>query len=265
MALSSTPDEGGRSPAPLVVTVVVAAVSLGALLLACWQGWLGPDVDRGGSFCEADRGGLLKQPVNALSNLAFVVAGIAIARRAGQERGQLARPHLATVMAVVVTLLGPASMAMHASESALGGRLDMLSMYLIASFTMSYALMRVLGRGAATATVVFSVLVLLCEVVAASFGSVPVVGHAGNAIFGALLVSTLVLEASLIPRVRRDNRWGWAAVGAMLLAFGIWTLSHDGGLLCDPTALVQGHGVWHVLCAVAAYCIYRLYASERAL
>lgn len=254
-----------ESLAPLAVTALVAAGVLGLLLVGADRGWLGPDVDRGGAFCEADRGGLLAQPVNALSNLSFVVAGLAIAWHARRPAGQLARPHLATLMAVVVTLVGPASMAMHATESALGGRLDLLAMYLVASFTTAYALMRLVGGGIALAAPVFVALVLLCEIVARA-GSLPVVGHAGNAIFGALLVLTAVIEAVIMlrrPAGSRDRRWGYAALGSMLVAFGIWTLSHDGGPLCDPSSLLQGHGAWHLLGGVAAYCLYRFYASER--
>ena len=51
--------------------------------------------------------------------------------------------------------------------------------------------------------------------------------------------------------------------GAMALAFGIWNLSKTGGPWCDPHSLLQGHAVWHVLGAVAAFCLYRLWASER--
>ena len=48
------------------------------------QGWLGPDVGRGDVFCEVphDIAGVF-QPANSLSNLGFVVAGLAVAWRAG--------------------------------------------------------------------------------------------------------------------------------------------------------------------------------------
>ena len=47
----------------------------------------------------------------------------------------------------------------------------------------------------------------------------------------------------------------------MLVAFGIWLLSTNGW--CDPDSIWQGHAAWHLLCAVAAYWLFRLYASER--
>ena len=33
-------------------------------------------------------------------------------------------------------------------------------------------------------------------------------------------------------------------------------------MLCWPSSVYQGHGVWHLLCAVAAYCLFRFWASE---
>jgi hypothetical protein len=74
----------------------------------------------------------VKQPANSFSNLGFVVAGLLI----GQQAGDASRlgdtlPRfrwLATGYACVVVLLGPASAAMHATQSSLGGRLDITSM-----------------------------------------------------------------------------------------------------------------------------------------
>ena len=54
---------------------------------------------------------------------------------------------------------------------------------------------------------------------------------------------------------------GVVALVAMLVAFTIWLLSNAGW--CDPDSLLQGHAAWHLLCAVSAYWLYRLYASER--
>ena len=104
---------------PIVLASLSAAVSLVLLALAVRFGWLGADVDRGADFCEA-AAGRVRQPVNTLSNLGFVVAGLAIARDAWRL------PVVGTAYACLVVLLGPASMAMHATESSLGGHLDML-------------------------------------------------------------------------------------------------------------------------------------------
>jgi hypothetical protein len=72
-----------RSYRPLALAAAVAVVSTGLLVLAVGQGWLGPDVGRGDTFCEAARPGWVRQPANSFSNLGFVVAGL---RSPGRER-----------------------------------------------------------------------------------------------------------------------------------------------------------------------------------
>lgn len=258
--------DGRRDLRPFASAVAVAAVSIGLLWLAVVHGWLGPDVGRGDRFCEAARNGVVLQPANTFSNAGFVLAGLLVGWRAGNPRTTIAaNPRLATAYGVVVVLLGPASAAMHATQSALGGHLDLLSMYLIAGFAASYAWTRVLGRGTAFFATLFGTVVVVCELVERIPGHVPVVDIAANLAFGLFLLAALAGETVLWRRgrSRRQVGWGFASAGALALAFTIWNFAKDGSALCHPHSLLQGHAAWHLLCAVAAYCLYRLYASER--
>ncbi len=253
---------------PFLAAVVTAVVSTGLLVLAVRFGWLGPDTGRGANFCEAARDGYLKQPANSLSNLGFVVAGLMIGWRARTPEllgDTLPRfPGLATGYACVVVLLGPASAAMHATQSSLGGVLDMTSMYLVAGFAAAYSLTRWWRREPVFFWQLFLLLVAACELVGLWDGDVPVVHYGGNLAFGLLLVLAAVVETRLWRRgpARADLRYGVGALASMLVAFVIWNLSQHGW--CDPHSLVQGHAAWHLLDAVAAYLLFRLYASERA-
>ena len=262
-----------RDLRPLAITGAVAVVSVGLLVLAVAGDWLGAAVGRGDVFCEVPHDldgpfGDWFQPANSLSNLGFVVAGLAVAWRAGRPEllgDVLPRLRgLPTAYAVVTVLLGPASAAMHATGSVLGGHLDLLSMYLIASFAAAYALMRLVRQGAVFFFQVFLLMVAACELVGTIDAEVPVVHIAGNLAFGVLLVTAIVVEVVLWRRAdgsRTDLRWGAGAVGSMALAFTIWNLAQ--GPWCDPTSWLQGHAAWHLLCAVAAYLLFRLYCSER--
>ncbi len=259
------------SRGPLVVTGGVAVLSVGLLWLALAQSWLGADVGRGSTFCEAGRDQLVRQPANTLSNVGFVVAGLLIAWHLSRDPGPgadtravLTRP-VGTAYAVLVVLLGPGSAAMHASQSALGGHLDTTSMYLLASFAAAYAGTRYLDLGRAAFPVLFVVLLLLCELVGSWSRPIPVVMFAGNVAFGVLLLTALVLEFRMRHRPGRtsDLRWGAAGLGAMVVAFVIWNSAKQGTPFCHPESLLQGHAAWHLLGAVASYCLFRLYASER--
>jgi hypothetical protein len=257
-----------RSRRPLALAGAVAVVSTGLLVLAVAQGWLGPDVGRGDGFCEAARDGSVKQPANAFSNLGFVVAGLLVALRAGRRDrlGEVLprQPGLATAYACVVVLLGPASAAMHATQAERGGALDLLSMYLVAAFSAAYAVMRWVGQGPLFFAQLFAILVAGCELVGLYDGRVPVVEHPGNVAFAALLLSAVVIEVRLWWRaaggLRTDLRWGAGALGAILVAFAIWNVTKQAW--CDPDSLLQGHAAWHLLCALAAYLMFRLWASE---
>ncbi len=253
-----------RDYRPLAAAGTTAVVSVGLLAMAASRGWLGPDVGRGSGFCEAARDALVRQPANTFSNAGFIIAGLAIAVHAGRPQrigAVLTRP-LATAMACLVVLLGPASAAMHATQSALGGRLDMLSMYLIAAFALAYATMRWLRRGAGVLAGMFFGGIVVCELVENLGGPVPVVMTSGNAVFGLLLLAAVALEVAIMRRRQTESRhiYAYASFGALTAAFVIWNITKTW--LCDPYSPVQGHAIWHLLDALAAWFLYRYYASE---
>lgn len=254
---------------PLALTGGVAALSVGVLWLALAQGWLGADVGRGNGFCEAARDGLVRQPANTLSNAGFVLAGLVIAWQVGRglPAGAVLSRSRGTAYAVLVVLLGPGSAAMHASQSSLGGRLDTTSMYLLASFAAAYAIARHRGLTGAGNALTFVALLLACELIGLWSRPLPVVLSAGNLVFGLLLLTALSLETTMARRPDRsiDLRWGQAGLASMVVAFVIWNRAKQGTPFCSPHSLLQGHAIWHLLGAVAAYCLFRLYSSERAL
>ncbi len=252
-------------PRPLVITTAVALVSVALFAAALAFGWLGPDVGRGGSFCEAARDMLVKQPANTFSNLGFVIAGLAAAWHVSRRGSGTMSATLGTAYAVLVVLLGPGSAAMHASQSVLGGHLDVYSMYLLASFVMAYAAARLLALPAAGFAGLFAASLGVCTVAEFTSADVPVVMTAGNAVFALLLLAGLVMEIVLRTRGsnRLDLRWGFASVATLLVAFAIWNTGKDGGPLCDPHSLLQPHAVWHLLDALAAWLLFRYYVSER--
>jgi hypothetical protein len=250
---------------PVATASAVATGSIVLLVLALAQGWLGPDVGRGANFCEAARDGLVRQPANTFSNAGFVVAGLLVAHHAGRLAADAVMSRtVATFFACVVVLLGPGSAAMHATQSEWGGHLDMLSMYLVAGFAAAWAWARWARRGTTAFVVAYVALVAACEIIGLWPDPVPVVHYSGNLAFGVLLLAAVVLE-TLVWRRRETAivfRHGVVALVAMLVAFTIWLLSNAGW--CDPHSLLQGHAVWHLLCALSAYWVFRMYASERS-
>lgn len=250
---------------PLVIAVTVAVASLGLLAAALVFGWLGPDVGRGASFCEAAHDALVRQPANTFSNLGFVIAGLAIAWHVSRRGSGAMGASLGTAYAVLVVLLGPGSAAMHASQSALGGHLDVYSMYLLASFVAAYAATRLLSLSNAGFARLFVALLVVCTAAEFTAVDVPVLMTAGNALFAVLLLAGLVMEVVLRVRgvSQLDLSWGIGSVATLLVAFAIWSAGKDDGPLCEPHSLLQPHAVWHLLDALAAWLLFRFYASTR--
>ena len=256
----------------LVATVFTALASLGLFYLALAQGWFGPYENAGCGFCEAMRPGLVKQPANTWSNLGFVAAGLSMAWSLARGRFQthgnvLTRStFVATFFCCLVVLLGPGSMSMHASGAKLGGFIDVLSMYLVAAFLVAYSSQRLLRFGSLIFTLAFFGVLAAClwanrqhsvRIGPLSFG---------NLAFAFFLLLTAVLEIVNLfaRRVRQNALWGYASLGAILLAFFIWNMSLTNGPWCDPASLLQGHAAWHLLDALSIYCMFRFYVSEQA-
>jgi len=255
-----------RDRRPILIAGATAAASCGLLALSIWRGWLGIDVGRGANFCEAAREWVVRQPANTFSNVGFVAAGLLIAWHASVRKNigtsLSAHRHLATAMACLVVLLGPGSAAMHATQSAIGGSLDMLSMYLIASFAAAYATMRWLRGGSQLLAAAFVAGVAFCELVGLWGVKLPVLMFSGNAAFALLLVGAISLEVLIMRRreVRAQRMYAYASLASIVTAFAIWNASK--AWLCDPHSFIQGHAIWHILGAVSAYFLYRYYASE---
>ncbi len=256
-----------RSRLVFYIPLLTMLISMSLLALAIVNGWLGPAAHVGAGFGEAARPGLIKQPVNTFSNFGFVFAGLLIGwclmrGTYSQNVNPLTQSTFyAAFFASLVVCLGPGSMAMHATETRLGGRFDMLSMYLVAAFLTAYAMERFFRLGWISFSMLFAAVVVTCVRVQNLPYSMPLVGYFGNFIFGFFITVGTVFEAlnSFVRKRNHDVKWGALSLGFLLLAFLIWSL---WGNHAPTYSLLQGHGIWHLLCAVSTYCLFRYYVSE---
>jgi len=253
--------------APLAVLLLSAL----ALVWLARDGWPGAVGTTGIGFCEALRPGPVKQPANTWSNLGFVAVGLAAGALSLRDRARGAPPgagrmRSATLFpasyAAAATFLGPGSMAMHASTTPWGGRVDVYSMFLFAAWVVAFGAARLWRMRDGAFAALYAALAGALAVV--HFGGWNPVS--GSELFGALLVVYAGLELAILRRrpELRANRLGLAlAFVAFAAAFAVWLPSRTGGPLCDPLSLVQGHAVWHLLNAVSVAGLYAFYRSER--
>jgi len=254
----------------LIVTAFTAIVSFSLFLIAVANGWFGETGDTGAVFCEAEHTGLIKQPANTWSNLAFMFFGLLIAfqlsaGKFSENRNSITQNiFYGTFFSCLVVLLGPGSMAMHATQTPVGGFFDMLSMYLVASFMTAYALQRYFNLSTVYFILIFSGALISCII--ANFSDVDFIfEHFGNTAFAFYILLAIVVEMlnTYQKRLQHTRAWGFGGIAFLLTAFIIWNLSRTDAPFCDPSSIVQGHAIWHILDACAAYCLFRYYASEK--
>ena len=244
---------------------ITGAAALAGIGLLLWLGHLGWDRFRPNEqiaqqryFCESLRQGVVRQPANTWSNLAFIVVALAIARWLGRTRldggqpsGPMADVTIARLYIALTAFLGVGSMCLHMSLTAWGGMVDVSSMIVFIAFVTSVsaaAWLRVSRRG---------LLALYAVTVLAAEGLYLVVPALGIGIFGAL-VGVFALAAW-----PRRTRWLLCAALCFLAGFGLWIPSQNGSAWCEPQSLLQGHAAWHVLCAAAAGFVFLHLRDQR--
>ncbi len=253
-------------------TLFVAMVAHVLVALAIVFAWFGPAEGVGGNFCEASRAGLIKQPANTFSNLAFAVLGLFAAHQVSQfsfhhyRNALTIQPFFATFFCVLMVLLSPGSIALHATETFWGGYFDMLSMYLIAATIFCYALERTFKISVRAFVAVFVAALAVCHFFHFGLRHIPFpfVKFGGNFIFGTLLVGGGILEFVHVYFYKSQSQkvWGYSTIFAFLLAFAIWFTGRNDHPWCHPYSYLQAHAVWHILNAVAAYCLFRYFISD---
>ena len=196
----------------------------------------------GESDCELLRDGALAQPVNALTSLVYVIVGVIVAVWSGGLRRR--RPE-ALLFGLLVAGIGLGSVLFHGPQPVGSKALHDLPILLLGLLmaTHDLALLRPAVRTLPTFAVVASV---------ATVGglAVPAVVPTLTAV---VLVGVVALEYSVQRRrarpVARSVEVRSYLVMAVLAALGglSYALGRTGAPLCDPDAVVQPHGLWHVL------------------
>ncbi len=259
----------GRASRLLWIPRGAAVLSLSVFSVLAVVGWPGTFAAAGAGFCEAFREGAIRQPANTWSNLGFVVAGLWVTRRVRidlaspvQQRNLISRfTGLSMLYAALLVGLGSGSMAMHASGTAWGGTTDVLSMLVYIAFPVAYAAVRVLGGGARAFAWLYAALSGVLGIPLVT-GTLP---FAGSTLYAWLIPVFAGLELWVCfrgPGGSRDLRWLGLAGSVFLTGLVIWRLSHTGAPLCYPDSLLQGHAIWHLLCAVSTAAIFVYYRSE---
>lgn len=244
---------------PALFITALALTMLLSTLDYSWSGWRPSLCWPDNCFCEAVHSGLIRQPANTWSSFAFLWVGLLVIFPSSSLPGSnpLNREKMyRRIYGVALILIGLGSAFLHASLTFVGQFFDVSGMNLLASFVLLYNLHR--ARPYSPRIFLIAYLVI-------------------NAILAWLLIEYSVLRrwlfaavllAGLVPvlwqpveKPRMEKRWLLYALLAQFIAFVTWTLDLRK-ILCAPESLFQGHAVWHLLGALAAFFLYQFYLTE---
>lgn len=253
-----------------LIPLVIAVASLILVHVSLIHGWFGPGEGIGGHYCEAARDGLVKQPANTYSNLAFMFFGLLFSWHfykgtyAHNSNSLTRTTFMPLFFCSMIVLMGTASMAMHASESHLGQYFDLLAMYMISSLMFSEATNRIFKLKSVEFFLVFFISLAICHGFHFANFSIPIVGDSGSLVFGFFVVTSMFME--LYHKLKNNPsisfRFAVYCSVTFLLAAYIRTIGKDEHPWCDPHSLIQAHAIWHILTAIAVYFLFRYYVSE---
>lgn len=203
----------------------------------------------GGSDCEHIGRGLLAQPANTLSSLAYVLAGTLLLWRAFAGRSQ---PRVACfVYAMAVIGVGVGSVAFHGPMPAWARFAHDLSIAAVLAFVIGYDVALARGSAVERGLVISGGLAGACALVLA------VSPDAANGLDVLLVVGALAAEvvASRSPVGRATGDAHIWIVGTAVLTIGavLNGLGRTDGPLCNADSPVQMHAVWHLATAVVLW------------
>ncbi len=200
-------------------------------------------------YCERMDASYWAEPVNAVTNAAFVIAAIIMWRRSGQVA-------LARAMCGVLALIGVGSFLFHTHANRLTAMMDVtpiLAFILLYVFAASRDMLGLKGWQAGLATLAF---LPYAAAGAYLFGQVP--GLGGSAAYAP--VPVLILFYAWAMRAHLATSRGLAA-GAAVLVLSLTFRTLDGPVC---TALPLGtHFLWHILNALMLGWMIEVYRRHR--
>lgn len=207
-----------------------------------WSDWAPGTVE----FCEARLCEVIREPANAWSSFAYLIAAAAMI-----SRRQPALVGLAQV------LIGVGSFFFHGTGTFAGEMVDQVGMYVLSCLILAYAVGEARGASAQAVAIGWAGMVTASGVINL------LVRPIGIPLFAAQLALGLGLQ---LRRGRGEARYRdlHVGIGIFVVSFGIWALDISR-VVCDRDLhWFSGHAVWHVLNAISIGFLGRFYRAGPA-
>lgn len=186
------------------------------------------------------------EPVNTISNLAFVIAGVLALYALRNQKGLLK-----FLLPLLLALIGIGSSWWHITHTYYGGVADIFSIFIFASGVIILFLRKLLQSWAAVLTSFLVLLTLTLSVEQLNYlnGSVPYL----------ILLGGFVLGSIFYARKFNDSR---SLVKAAALTFGFAILFRSIDISICSAIYVGTHFLWHILVATFGYQLIMLVAKK---
>jgi hypothetical protein len=202
----------------------------------------------GESDCESIGVGVLAQPVNAFSSLAFVVFGF-IVLFSMRAQGQTERVNR-LIIAMLMIATGIGSVLFHGPQGPASHFLHDVTILLTMTAIVAMNLAGILEWTERRVLVILLSVGIAVSVVLLTWPS------STNVVAGIALAALVGQDIALHRSGSINTRWWIAAVVAMAVALLFFITGRTGGPLCDSSSLFQGHALWHILAATALWAYF---------
>ena len=218
-------------------------------------------------FCEPVQSAIIRQPINTITNLAFIFAGILVVFIAAYDwfanknmrDNNLMRSHwlYSTIYGFTAVVVGIGSMIYHSTMSFFGQSLDIMGMYMVAIFMMLYNIARFRPMSKKIFLLVYTLITIT------SFAIATFEPALRRPLFIVMLVAILSSDAlvrfSRLPHT--DVKFFLASIISLTIGCSAWILDIQN-IGCNPTSLIQLHSIWHMGMGGAIFFLYLYYRSE---
>jgi hypothetical protein len=198
-------------------------------------------------FCEGDVCGLIRFPADAYSMIVLLVVGVMILFSSKGEGVHL------RFMASMSIALSIGSFVYHATGTYFGQLLDLMGMYLFSVYYLYFAAQRILNFSFKTISMLY------LSTLAVSLAVLLMNADVGILLFTIQFIGSVLLEVYLYRKSGRSVAYKnyFKAISCFGVGYAFWVLDFER-ILCNPdNHILTGHGIWHILSAVAIWYSYR--------
>jgi hypothetical protein len=195
------------------------------------------------SDCERLRDGLVAQPANTISSLAYVAVGLWVLWRVSRQDVDRRRVGIAFGLAMLA--VGTGSVAFHGPGTAAGR--------FVHDYSIAVLLLVIIAADLISLRRSWTPAIVAALIAAAVLIAVP---HSSNAVAAVLAIVAIALEVAVHRHTdgkptRRDRIAYAVAALALAIAAIAQLLGRTDAPLCEPDAIWQAHALWHTLTAIA--------------